>query len=92
MDRKSFIHKSAGLLLFGGFSLMGLAASQDKKKNKYKVIAQWCDGCGHCYRACREKALKPEGNIAVIDQSKCTGCGECERFCRKMAIVPIENK
>jgi len=92
MDRKNFINKCIGLLAFGGFTLTGLAVQPGKKEAKYKIITQRCDGCGHCYRACKQKAINPEGRSAKIDPTKCEGCGDCQRFCRRMAIVPDETK
>ena len=91
MDRKEFLTKSAGLILLGGLSMVSLALEQ-KKTKKYKVIPQRCNGCGHCFGACRDKALYTtrEGK-ADIDQQKCKGCGDCTRFCRRMAIVEKDN-
>jgi MinD superfamily P-loop ATPase len=87
MDRKEFLAKSAGLIIIGGLALVGLSAEQTDTKKKYKVITQRCDGCGHCFRACRDNALTAEDRKAVIDPQKCKGCGDCTRFCRRMAIV-----
>jgi MinD superfamily P-loop ATPase len=85
MDRKEFILKSAGFILLGGMSMV---AFSQKKETKYKVISKRCDGCGHCFRACRDKALLvSEDGKAMIDQQKCKGCGDCTRFCKRMAIV-----
>lgn len=92
MDRKEFLTKSAGLVIFGGLSFMGIAAGIPGKEKKFKVIAQRCDGCGHCLRACRDKALTAEGKKVVIDQQKCKGCGDCTRYCRRMAIVEQDQK
>jgi MinD superfamily P-loop ATPase len=87
MDRKEFITKSVGLIMLGGLSIISLALDP-KETKKYKVIPQRCNGCGHCFDACRDKALitTREGK-ADIDQQKCKGCGDCIRFCRRMAIV-----
>jgi MinD superfamily P-loop ATPase len=92
MDRKDFLTKGACLIIFGGLSLAGFAAQQSANEKKYKVIAQRCDGCGHCFRACRDKAIIAEGNKASIDSKKCKGCGDCTRFCRRMAIVEQDQK
>jgi ferredoxin len=92
MDRKEFIRKSAGLIMIGGFSVMALAAQQAEPQKLYTVISKRCDGCGHCFRACKDHALTPTNERkAVIDPQKCTGCGECTRFCRRMAIVELES-
>lgn len=88
MDRKEFLRKSTGLIIIGGLSIMGLVAQEKESKKKYTVIDKRCDGCGHCFRACKDHALTPtDERKAVIDTQKCTGCGECTRFCRRMAIV-----
>jgi len=88
MDRKEFLTKSAGLIIIGGLSIFGLSAQEKEAKKKYTVIDKRCDGCGHCFRACKDHALTPTNERkAVIDTQKCTGCGECTRFCRRMAIV-----
>jgi MinD superfamily P-loop ATPase len=87
MDRKDFLKKSAGLIIFGGLTIAGLKAQQNEPKKTYIVIAKRCDGCGHCYRSCKDNALKAENRKAVIDPQKCKGCGDCTRYCRRMAIV-----
>jgi|GEM_PF-6187919 MinD superfamily P-loop ATPase len=87
MNRKEFLKKSAGMILLGGLCLTGIAAEQVRSDKKYKVIPQRCNGCGHCYRSCRDQALTASNNKAVIDTNKCKGCGECTRYCRSMAIV-----
>jgi MinD superfamily P-loop ATPase len=92
MDRKEFLTKSAGLIIISGLSVIGLAAQEKESKKKYTVIDKRCDGCGHCFRACRDNALKATNDRkAVIDAEKCKGCGDCVRFCRRMAIVEIEE-
>jgi MinD superfamily P-loop ATPase len=89
MDRKEFILKSAGMIILGGAALVGCTAQQTDSRKKFKVITQRCDGCGHCYRSCRDNALIQENRKAFIDVQKCKGCGECTRFCRRMAIVEM---
>jgi MinD superfamily P-loop ATPase len=93
MDRKEFLASSAGLIILGCLSMMGLAAKQTEKEKKYIVIAQRCDGCGHCFNSCKDHALitTKEGK-ADIDPKKCLGCGDCARFCRRMAIIEQTNK
>lgn len=88
MDRKEFLTKSASLLIIGSLSVFGLAAQQHETNKKYKVIDKRCDGCGHCFRSCRDHALSVTNDRkAIIDSQKCKGCGDCVRFCRRMAIV-----
>jgi ferredoxin len=90
MDRKDFIIKTTGIVVAGFIPVLSFA-EEEPKKTKYKIITQRCNGCGHCYRACADKALQPQGRMAVIDQTKCDGCGDCVRYCRRMAIVPDES-
>jgi len=90
MDRKDFILKSTGLLILGGLSILGMAQEPQGNSKKYTVISRRCDGCGHCFRACRDKALLVDNEgKAIIDTQKCKGCGDCTRFCRRMAIVEV---
>ena len=88
MERRDFLYKGAGFLLLGGLSVLGMAQESGHEEKKYMVIAKRCDGCGNCFRACREKALLVAKNgKPVIDEQKCKGCGDCTRFCRRMAII-----
>ncbi len=91
MDRRHFMVRLTGLLLFTGFSTAGIAQEPPvEKEKKYTVISKRCDGCGRCFRSCRDKALLvTEEGKAYIDSEKCKGCGDCTRFCRRMAIVEI---
>jgi ferredoxin len=87
MDRRAFLEKGAGFVILGGMGMMAFTADPSSGEKKYKVISQRCNGCGHCYRACRDKALQPVEGKAIIDINKCTGCGDCTRFCHRTAIV-----
>lgn len=88
MDRKDFILKGTGLVFLGGLSMLALAQQSEDTIKKYTVISQRCDGCGHCFRSCRDKALLvAKDGKAVIDEQKCKGCGDCTRFCRRTAII-----
>lgn len=40
-----------------------------------------CIGCGVCIKACRENALRMEGNKVVIDAAKCNNCARCVKSC-----------
>lgn len=72
--------------------MAALAQEPEKANKKFRVISKRCDGCGHCFRACRDKALfESNDGKAFIDQQKCKGCGDCIRFCRRMAIAEIDN-
>lgn len=85
------MYKSTGILAVVGLGMISIHAGQPGSEKKYTVITQRCNGCGHCYKACRDKALSEVNGKAVIEKVKCNGCGECTRFCRHMAIV-VEQK
>ena len=88
MDRKEFLLKSTGALILSGLALLGAAQEPEPPGKKFTVISKRCDGCGHCFKACRDKALiVAEDGKPVIDAQKCKGCGDCVKFCRRMAII-----
>lgn len=87
MDRKSFITTSVGFIALGSLTLMGCNTQREKKKKKYMIDAGRCVGCGKCFKACDERALRFEGKVAVIDQSKCEACGDCQKICNHNAIL-----
>jgi len=92
MNRKEFLLKAASFIIMSGLTAAGLSQEPDEKKNKkFTVISKRCDGCGHCFRSCRDKALLVAGDgKAIIDLDKCKGCGDCTRFCKRMAIVEFD--
>jgi NAD-dependent dihydropyrimidine dehydrogenase PreA subunit len=87
MNRRSFLYKGAGTLILGSLAAISLTAVQPNKNKKFTVIPQRCDGCGHCYRACKDQAISEKERKAFINFDKCKGCGDCTRYCRRMAIV-----
>lgn len=54
---------------------------------QYEIVAETCDGCHLCVKACPTAAIagKPKQRH-VIDQEKCIACGECFNVCPVDAI------
>ena len=46
-----------------------------------------CIACGRCTKECQYDAIKVEGGVAKIDESKCTRCGACAKVCPCKCIV-----
>jgi ferredoxin len=90
MNRRKFLLRSCGVLIVG-VSAGNILAQNVQSVVKYKVIEQRCNGCGLCYKVCKDQALTPVQDKAFIDHNKCTGCGDCLRFCRRMAIVESDT-
>ena len=48
-----------------------------------------CIACGRCEKACPNGAIKVEGGIAHIDDTKCVRCGACAKVCPCKCIVDL---
>ncbi|MCL5027317.1 MAG: 4Fe-4S binding protein [Chloroflexi bacterium] len=46
-----------------------------------QLDGEFCNGCGLCVDACREKAISIENDLAVIDRTRCVNCGDCVNTC-----------
>lgn len=46
-----------------------------------QLDAAFCNGCGLCVDACREKAVSIEDEMAIIDRARCMNCGDCINTC-----------
>ena len=46
-----------------------------------------CIGCGACVSACKNGAVKKEGERLIFERDRCTGCGACEEVCYAEARV-----
>lgn len=40
-----------------------------------------CEGCGSCFRVCREEAVTLGESGPSVDQGRCLGCGQCIQVC-----------
>ena len=51
------------------------------------ILAERCDGCGDCVKACRFAALVVAGRKAMVFPELCHSCGSCRLACTKQAIA-----
>jgi len=61
----------------------------------FYILADKCEGCGICLRACPAEAIAGGRRMVhVIDQSKCTKCGTCLEVCpeRFAAVVKVSGE
>ena len=57
---------------------------------RYEILAETCNGCGACRRACPEDAISGERRQAhTLDQTKCVHCGACLEACRFDSVVKV---
>lgn len=59
----------------------------ERKKNLH--IDDWCEGCGKCVEACKNKAMKIVDGKAVVIREKCVLCGYCSAYCKQFCIKVV---
>jgi len=58
-------------------------------ENKKLNIADWCEGCGSCVKACTHKALIIQQDRLIVDHDKCVLCGYCSKYCPQFCIKVV---
>ena len=56
------------------------------------ILAERCDGCGDCVKACRFAALVIAGGKAMAFPELCHSCGGCHMACTRQAIVEVPRR
>lgn len=87
LDKRYFARELPHKFKFGvtGCQNNCLKAEENDVGIKGASIVEWdesaCIMCGVCEKACRETAIKIEGDKLTIDKDKCNYCGRCEKAC-----------
>ncbi len=68
------------------FNDVGLMARMEPR-----LVAEKCNGCDLCVKACREAAITMEGCLPARDAARCLGCGDCVRVCPRDAWRPVRT-
>lgn len=87
LDNRYFARELPNKFKFGvtGCQNNCLKAEENDVGIKGASLVEWdesaCIMCGVCEKACRETAIKIEGDKLTIDKDKCNYCGRCEKAC-----------
>lgn len=87
LDNRYFARELPHKFKFGvtGCQNNCLKAEENDVGIKGASLVEWdesaCIMCGVCEKACRETAIKIEGDKLTIDKDKCNYCGRCEKAC-----------
>lgn len=76
----------ANVLRFEGKEIDSDIKDKLQSRKKKLHIDYWCQGCGKCAEACKNKALSLENNKAKVDKERCVLCGYCSAYCPDFCI------
>jgi predicted aldo/keto reductase-like oxidoreductase len=58
----------------------------EQRRRKFKIMEQFCNGCGDCLEACAADALILEEGKAKVVEEQCILCGYCAAACPDFLI------
>lgn len=56
-----------------------------------KIIASMCTGCSGCDPECPNEAIRPKGDVFIIDPAKCTECEGHYDAPQCVAVCPVDG-
>lgn len=61
----------------------------ESRRRRFKVMENFCRGCGACVEECHSEALSIVKGVAKVDPEKCILCGYCGTACPDFIIRVI---